>query len=133
MVFISPSGNASIEIWQTRFENSWGGRGELVSGERRTEIFRISEAFLYFVHVYWSPDEKTVAVFATAIPMRMAFDVPTGRPIPFERVRAALSTSIQKAYALPGEADPLEWASTPQATEAFFARHPEIDVSYHRP
>lgn len=66
MTFPSPSRKSAIEVLQTRVANEFGFRIELVSANRRTELHRIKrEAIIYFVHVYWSPDEKKVGVLAT--------------------------------------------------------------------
>jgi hypothetical protein len=132
MIFRSPSRNASVEIWQPRVENSWGGRGDIVSKAGTFRIFDVREAFFYFVHVYWSPDEEVVGFFCgSAFPMEMAFRVKSGQQVAFDEVRAALAASIREQYGVPSEQDPIEWAMTTDASMAFFARHPEIDVSYH--
>lgn len=57
MLFQSPSNLASIEILQTRLDNSWGVRLELVASGRRTVLLeKRREAFVNFVHVYWSQE-----------------------------------------------------------------------------
>src|SRR5882724_12065919 len=81
VVFSSPTGRASIEIWQPPIDNSLGTRVELVSANRRTLLFENRrDAVVYFLHVYWSPDETRVGVLATGGNIwYIAFDTKTAK------------------------------------------------------
>ena len=132
MTFPSPSQRAAIEIRQTRFANESAARVDFVKADRRAEIYeRRREAFIYFVHVYWSPDETRVAVLATgSMSFGVAFDTKMGREIPFPEVENDLGRSIATTYHLPSGADPIDWASSTDAAGAFGKLHPEIRLSY---
>jgi len=134
MTFPSPSGKMAIEVLQARFENSMGMRVDLVTPEHRTALFiQRRETLVYFVHVYWSPDEATVGFLATgAGSWRIAADTSSARLIPFDAVRGGLAQSIRKVYDVPAEEeDPLIWATKATAVTAFFKMHPEISLTYH--
>jgi hypothetical protein len=89
------------------------------------------EATLYFVHVYWSPDESKVAVLGTGFNIwNCAWDVTANRPIPFTAIKADFGRSIKSAYGLAGDRDPIAWAASSDAQAAFFRLHPEIKLSY---
>jgi hypothetical protein len=128
MVFPSASGKASVEVWQTRFANDWATKIELVTPNARMEMDRIDrEAIIHFVHVYWSPDDKSVAVLATGFNFsRVAYDLKSRKPIPFERLRKEMGRSIAQAYPVPAGEDPIQWAAMADAGVAFSKRHPEI-------
>ena len=132
MTFRSPSGKKSIEVWQTAVDNSWGARVELVSAQRRIVLDEVRrEAILYFVHVYWSPDETRVGVLATGFnSVRVGSDTRTGAAIPFGEIREELGKSIEKTYRVPPGEDPIQWAAMADAGSAFFKLHPEIRLSY---
>jgi hypothetical protein len=132
MAFPSPSGKATVEVWQTRFANERGTKIELVTLNRVTELDRINrKAIIYFVHVYWSPDEKRVAVLATGYNFsRVAYDLQTNKPIPFEQVQKELGASIAVTYHVPRGEDPIQWAALADAGVAFSKHHPEINLSY---
>jgi hypothetical protein len=110
MAFPSPSRKASVEVWQTRFANEYGTRIQLVAGRRRIELDRIDqEAIIYFVHVYWSPDEKQVGVLATGFNFsRVAYDLASGKPIPFEQIKRELGASIASTYPIPAGEDAIQ-------------------------
>lgn len=133
MEFRSPSKRSAIQILQTRFANEWGTRIQLVTSNHRTELGRINrEAIIYFVHVYWSPDEKQVGVLATGFNFsRVAYDLERGKPIPFEEIQKDLGFSIAQTYNVPPGEDPIQWAAMADAGIAFSKRHPEIKLSYH--
>ena len=133
MTFPSPSRKAAIEIWQYRFENFWGARVELVNARGRTVLDkRDRETGLYFVHVYWSPDETKVGVLATGFNFfHVAFDISAGKSIPFEDIRKDLGRSIQETYHVPHGEDPIGWAALSEAQGEFFKLHPEIRLTYH--
>ncbi len=133
MKFPSPSRQRSIEIWQTRIDNSWGFRVVLVSDGRATDLFESRrEAVMYFFHVYWQPDEKKVAIVTTGInTWQLAWDVPTRKPISFETVRKAVGKSIDEVYHVPPGQDPIRWSALSEAQSEFFKRHPEIHLTYH--
>src|ERR1043166_7265952 len=103
MAFPSPSRAAAVEIWQTRFDNSWKARVELVTARARTVLYtQQREALIYFVHVYWLRGETVVGVFAAGGPM--AADVRTGESVPFERIRNEFVRSLRETYRIaPGE------------------------------
>ena len=129
MTFPSPSRKAAIEIWQTRWVNSWRARVELVTENRRTVLYtQRHEAFIHFVHVYWSPDETKVGVFvAYGI---LAANVKTGATIPFDEIRKEFAQSIRDTYRLPPQEDPISWAGLADAQFAFARLHPEIRQTY---
>jgi hypothetical protein len=133
MVFASPSGQFSIEIWQSSFDNSMKVRVDLVGGGRRTTMYTHGdEALLSFVHVYWAKDESKVAVLGTGlIRIAVAAEVATGRPLAFDSVRTAVAESIRERYKVPQtETDPLQWAAMSDAQTAFFSNHKEIKLNY---
>jgi hypothetical protein len=132
MAFPSPSRKSTIEVLQTRFANEWGIRVEIVAGKRRTKLYeRRGETIIYFVHVYWSPDESTVALLATGSPIfGVAFDENRGKQIPFGQIRNEIGESIRETYHVPAGNDPVAWAALSEAQHAFARRHPEIRLSY---
>ena len=133
MEFRSPSGQKSIEIWQTSVDNSWHGRVALVVGQRSMVIYRLpSEAFIHFVHVYWSPNEEYVGAIARGMSgFTFACETKTGAMVPFDLVREGLARSIVQTYRVPrGEKDPIGWAGTNDAVSQFFQLHPEIRLTY---
>lgn len=86
---------------------------------------------MYFVHVYWSPDEAKVGVLTTGFNgWELAFDVASGRRIQFDEIRKDFADSIRKSYQVPASDDPLSWAESAEACEEFFKLHPEIKLSY---
>jgi hypothetical protein len=89
MAFRSPSGRNAIEIWQRKVDNSLGTRIDLKVGSRRTQVFIDKrESIVYFVHVYWTPDESQVAIVASGfVHWQMAFDVKSAEPVPFGPIR----------------------------------------------
>ena len=99
MTFRSPSRRAAVEIWQKGIDNSWGSRVELVTPKGSTVIYRLStDSFIYFVHVYWSPDETRVGVVGTGYgSFHLARSTVTGAPIPFEQIRDEMANSIRAA------------------------------------
>jgi hypothetical protein len=132
MRFPSPSGKAAIEIWQTRIDNSWGFRAELISPRGRTALFdRRRDTFVYFVHVYWSSDETKVGIVTRGFcRYEGAFDAVTNQQITFEQIRKDLTESIRTTYEVPQGVDPVNWADTSEAHTAFFRLHPEIQLTY---
>jgi len=132
MTFRSPSGQKSIEIWQTALDNGWHGRVELVTAQRSTVIYRIpNEALIYFVHVYWSPDEEYVGAIARGLSgFTFAYDTKTRAMVPLDVVRDGLARSIVQTYRVPRGDDPIQWAITLDARAQFFERHPEIRLTY---
>jgi hypothetical protein len=132
MVFPSPSGKASVEIWQTGIDNSRGTRVDLLSSSGHAVIYENRrEALVYFVHVYWAPDERSAAVLATGANIwSVAFDVPSGRLRPFESVRDGFARSLKRTYTIPATDDPISWATSAKAQDAFFKLHPEIRLTY---
>ena len=133
MTFPSPSRKAAIEIWQTGIANEYGTRVKLVTGHRSIIVFENRrDAIVYFVHVYWSPDESKVGVLATGMSIwNVAFDVRKGRPVPFEDVRKGFGESIREIYSVPPGKDPINWAASSDAHSEFFKLHPEVRLSYH--
>lgn len=131
MVFPSPSKRSALEIWQTRIDNSWHMRVERSTNQRRFRVYESpNEAFVYFVHVCWSPDEAKVGVIATGTGLwEMAFDPRTGKPVSFNEIEGEMSRSIAEAYHLHGR-DPIAWASSTEAHAEFFKLHPEIHLTY---
>jgi hypothetical protein len=132
MTFRSPSRKAAIEIWQKGIDNSWGARVELVTTKGRTVLYRIpSESYIYFVHVYWSPDEAKVGVLGTGHTIfSVACNTATGALIPFEKIREDFGKSIRATYHVPPQEDPIQWAAMADAQVEFSKLHPEIRLSY---
>jgi hypothetical protein len=132
MIFPSPSKKAAIEVWQRPIANEWGAQVELVTARRRSVLDKITrEAFIYFVHVYWSADETKVGVLATGFNFcRVAYDIRNDKLLPFDQIRAELGRSISRMYRVPSGEDPVEWAATADAQAEFFKLHPEIRLSY---
>ena len=134
MTFRSPSGKRAIEIWQRGIDNSWGARVELVTPARTAVLDQLDrDTYIYFVHVYWSPDESRIGVVGTGFAIfHLACDTTTGREVPFEEVRKQVAESIRTTYHLsPDVEDPIQWAAMSGAGFEFFKRHPEIKVTYH--
>jgi hypothetical protein len=131
--FSSPSGRESLEIWQTRLDNSWGFRIVLVSDGKWTTLFESRrDAVMYFFHVYWSPDEARVAVVATGFNIwHLAWDTRSKKPVPFEEIRNAVGKSIKDLYHVPLGEDPIQWSALNEAQAAFVKIHPEIHLTYH--
>lgn len=131
MVFRSPYGHDDIAIWQKGPDNSWAAKVEVSMDHRRTELITVREAFIYFVHVYWSSDGSRVGVLtAGSTPVHVAYDLKLHKNIPFTEIRDEVARSIRTAYHLSDAQDPLRWAESPQASDAFFRLHPEIHVFY---
>jgi len=133
MNFPSPSGRNRVEIWQPRLDNSMGLRIELVSSGKRTLLYHSpNDAIVYFAHVCWSNDERTVGILATGTGnWQLAFHTENGQSLPFEQIRDDLRRSIASTYSVPQGLDPVNWAASSEAQIVFFKRHPEIRVSYH--
>jgi hypothetical protein len=133
MSFPSKSGQNAVEISQTRLDNSWGFRVELVRSNRRLVLFESHrEAIIYFVHAYWSNDGTKLGVVATGANIwHLAWDIKSAKPIPFEEIRPEVAQSISQAYRVPPGEDPIQWAAMSDAQGEFFRRHPEIHLSHH--
>src|SRR5258708_4793095 len=126
VTFPSPSGKAEIEILQPRvFEDR--AKIDLKRGRTTTEVFRSQgEAIIYFVDVYWTPGEKIVGVVITGSNFfRLAFDVSTGKQVPFETVRRQMIDHILANYNVPerDRKDPISWSNSPNAKEQFEAKY----------
>ena len=134
MVFLSPSKRAAVEIWQTRVDNSWGTRAELVTIRGRSVLHENRvEAVVHFVHVYWSPDEAKVGVLVTGMNIwSVAADVDTGKHISFGSIRDDFAQSIRETYRVPLGKDPIRWAALVDGQDAFFKLHPEIRLTYRK-
>ena len=135
MTFPAPSEKNVIEIWQTRIDNSWGTRVQLITPQKRGTVFENrGETVITFVHVYWTPDEHLVGVLATGLKhWGLAFNVQSGERVPFELVRDELAASIRKTYHVPAdEKDPLTWTAMTEAQQEFFKLHPEINLTTPR-
>jgi len=132
MSFRSPSGGKAIEIWQTAVDNSWGARVELVAAGKETVLYKVPrEALIYFVHVYWSPDEARVGVVVTGFTiLHLACDTKTGELIPFAQIQADVGKSLERTYRIPPGEDPIQWAAMADAQIEFFRLHPEVRLSY---
>lgn len=132
MVFRSPSRKASVVIRQVRYANELGMQVQLLSDGRQTNVFESHrETWIYFVHAYWSPDEKVVGVVATGMNyFELAFDTRTGKAAPFSSIQKGTAQSIRSAYNLTNEKDPITWAHLSDAHEAFARLHPEIQLTY---
>ena len=132
MAFRSPSGTSAVEIWQTKLDNSLHMRVELVKGTQRRQLYQSpNDAYVRFVHVYWSPDEAKVGILASGLGVwPIAFNINTGSVIPFSEVQDELVKSVRQTYRLPPDEDPLKWSVSPEAGIAFFQRHPEVHVDY---
>lgn len=129
MAFPSPSRTSFIEIWQRESGIHPHARVELVTGNRRTVLYtQPTEAFIYFVHVYWSKDETRVGVLATGmVNIDVAANARTGSSIPFDQIRTEFAQSLRDTYNIPsGELDPIAWAAMSEAQHAFSRLHPEI-------
>ncbi len=132
MAFQSPSGGARVEIWQPRIDNSMGLRFELISnGQRKLLYHSPNDAIVYFVHVTWSNNENAVGILATGTGnWQLAFETDTGKPIPFQEIQDAIRQSIAATYSISHSLDPIRWATSTDAHDAFFKLHPEFRVSY---
>jgi hypothetical protein len=132
MSFPSPSRNAAIEIWQTRIANERGFQVEFVSDRQKVVLDKITrEAIIYLVHVYWSPDEARVGVFASGANFcKVAYDIRARKVIPFAEVQDDMAKSISETYHVPKDEDPIGWASGAMAQSEFFRLHPEIRLTY---
>ncbi len=134
MTFHSPSRKARVEVWQTQFDNFLQARVDLVNGTRRTVLYtQPSDAGIYFFHVYWSPHETKVGIFASGAGFfEAAARVDSGEQIPFAEIRQELELSIRETYHVREDEvkDVLGWAKTGNLVDQFFARHPEIRVTY---
>jgi hypothetical protein len=132
MVFPSPSQRNSIELWQTELDNTWKARVELVTGQKRIVLQRITrQGAIYFVHVYWSPNEERVGALGAGFSaFRVAYDLRSNAPIPFELIRPDLGRSIAQTYHLPPGEDPFLWALSGRATDKFFEGHPDFKLTY---
>jgi hypothetical protein len=132
MTFKSPSGSMAIEVWQTRIDNTWGTRIDLLTASGRQKLLdNTREAHVSFVHVYWTPDERIVAVVVTgANQFHIAAATATGVGVPFASVRNQVARSISETYHLPPNVDAIGWSSMADAQAEFFRIHPEIKVTY---
>lgn len=132
MTFASPSHRGAVEIWQTGTANDFGTRVVLVFDERRKVVFENRrDAYVSFVHVYWPADERRVGVLLSGLNyFTLAWDTRSAQPISFDSIRDDFARSIESSYNVPKELDPFKWSGEPQAQDAFFARHPEIHLSY---
>ena len=125
MIFPSPSRSAAIEIWQAPRVIGGKARVELVTAKRRTVLYtQPREAFVRFVHVYWSRDEGIVGIFV--LNGTLAADVRTGELRSFELIRNDFAKSLRDTYNVPPQEDPIMWAARSDAQFAFSKLHPEI-------
>ena len=86
---------------------------------------------MYFVHVYWSPDEKKVGVLATGLNIwNIAWDLTLDRGIPFDSIKPDVRRSIEESYRVPSGEDAILWAASSDAQSAFFRLHPDIKSTY---
>ncbi len=94
------------------------------------EFHSYREAHVSFVHVYWAPDESLVGVLVTGGNIwTLAWDVNTGRGVPFDLIRKEFSESLRQAYAIPANVpDPIGWATLGEAQTTFLRLHPEMQV-----
>src|SRR5437588_6305286 len=113
-VFSSPSHRATVEIWHSSFDNSWRATADLLTGNGRTTIIESHrDAFLYFVHVYWSTDETKIGIIGRGFARwDVASDATTGKAVPFEAIRGELVHSIAMSYNLPPDVDPMQWTDS---------------------
>jgi hypothetical protein len=135
MKFESPSRVASIELWQPAHLNGNEAGIDLVKGGKAIRLFTAKqEGLVYFMHVYWSPDESKVGVVGTGtVIFHLAYDLTNGRAIPFELIRKELAASIAESYSLPSdEADPIQWAAHHHAMLQFRKKYPEFHTTYTR-
>jgi hypothetical protein len=133
MRFPSPSGSAVLEVWQTKLANELGARAVLVAAGTRRTVWQSpsTENLIYFVHVYWTPDEKQIAMFGSGgLIWEEAFDVMSGQSIPFAQFREAMGEAIRNEYQLEADVDPFHWGA--ESYRPFRQRHPETDLSYSR-
>lgn len=130
--FPSPSGDATIELLQTRVDRTWGTRVDLVTQQGRKTVFENrTEAYVYFVHVNWSLDGTVAGVMVTGFNnWRLAINAQTGEEVSFGQIRDDFAESIRLTYDLPSEVDPIAWAATSAAHTAFLTSHPDYDPVY---
>jgi hypothetical protein len=138
MSFPAPDGREQVMVLQPWPENSWGFRIELAAPAAHQILFeRKRESFIYFIHVYWSPDSKSFAVLATGLTqIQFAYDIEHHhQEIPFDRLRAAMAASIKNEYHLDRNnrgdpVDPLDWARTAPAHFTFTRLHPRAGTNH---
>jgi hypothetical protein len=131
MRFPSPSGQSEFEVWQRSIANEFGARFAVVTRGSRTFVGNESEGdnIIYFVHVYWTPDESKVGVFgAGAQRWNRAFEVQSGKEIPFDEIRQGMANSIRTEYLVPKDADPFGWAQA--HPHEFLRHHKDVDLTY---
>jgi hypothetical protein len=126
MTFPSPSHKAAIEVLQRPLANELGILVQFVSSERKITLYeRRREAFVNFVHVYWSQDQTTVGVFAAgSLSFGVALDTRSGKEVAFQQVEPDIRQSIRNTYHLADADDPLQWAWSSAGATAFAKLHP---------
>ena len=83
------------------------------------------EFLLGFAEVYWSPDGRLMGVYAHSFygpSLRFAYDLQRQQSAPVSEVLDGLRASITKKYSLPSGEDPLKWAASSGARDAFLAK-----------
>ena len=131
MRFPSPSGRAEVEIWQRSIANEFGARFAVVTRGVRTFVGDESEGdnIIYFVHVYWTPDESKVGIYGAGFQRwNRAFEVKSGKEIQFEEIKQGMADSIRAEYSVPKDVDPFYWAQT--HPHEFFRHHKDVDLTY---
>ena len=132
-LFSSPTGSTSLEIQQRFRFNLWGIRVLLHKGESIRTLYEMrGDTFLTFMDVFWSTDNRSLAVFTCGLPsLRMAYDLIGDRALPFDELQPGMTAHIRTEYHLDpknmSDKETLLWACT-DGRETFAQRHPEAVV-----
>lgn len=126
--FQARDGSKSIQLLQPFPANGWGLEVRLITRADRRTLYRArGDVFLEFAQVYWSPDNKTVAIFTCGTPaLRMAYKIRANAEVPFLSVENNVQAAIKETYA--GQyrsGDALEWACSYEGKQAFYRRYPD--------
>jgi len=109
-------------LWQAQVrEDIFRGQilVELTSRSRKLVLARRYDDVVYFAQIAWSSDSHIVGVLVrdgSANPLRLAFNVTTRSPVPFELTADLLREAIRRDYELSDDqlsvhgGDPLRWA-----------------------
>jgi hypothetical protein len=87
------------------------------------------EAFFNFADAYWGGEQAVAIVVTGTARWNLAFSVPDGRQLPFERFQRSVQDVIRRDYALPAsQPDAIQWTWTAEAADQFHAKHQDREL-----